>query len=88
MKLRFCVASFWKTAVSRPICATEPVACNTINGTATKPLYDRLLKVAQRKTAQADVKFDDQGRPIEQAEGEVDYGDNVLIVPPAEQAAK
>ena len=55
-----------------------------INGGDTKSLYDKLLKVAKRKTAQADVKFDDQGNPILEADVPVDYGDNVLIVPPAE----
>jgi DNA topoisomerase-6 subunit B len=42
-------------------------------------LYERLLAVAKRKTAQADLKFDKHGRPIEDEEQE-DFGDNVLIV--------
>ena len=38
-----------------------------------------LLKVAKRKTEQADIKLDDQGRVIKRTE-EDEYGDNVLIV--------
>jgi DNA topoisomerase-6 subunit B len=58
------------------------MAVSEINGADSKSLYERLLKVAKRKTAQADVKFDDQGKPILDAEAEEDYGDNVLIVKP------
>jgi len=43
-----------------------------------KDLYEKLLHVAKRKTAEADNKFDDRGRKVE--EGEEDLGDNVLIV--------
>jgi DNA topoisomerase VI subunit B len=57
-------------------------AVNEINGADKKKLYDQLLKVAKRKTAQADLKFDENGNPIFEEEGEVDYGDNVLIVKP------
>ena len=41
-------------------------------------LYERLLHVAKRKTAEADTKLDDRGKKIEAAEEE--FGDNVLIV--------
>jgi DNA topoisomerase-6 subunit B len=44
-----------------------------------KDLYERLLAVARRKTAEADIKFDDRGRKVEVPEEE-DFGDNVLIV--------
>jgi DNA topoisomerase-6 subunit B len=44
-----------------------------------KDLYERLLAVARRKTAEADTRFDDRGRKVEVREGE-DFGDNVLIV--------
>ncbi|MBA4019899.1 MAG: DNA topoisomerase VI subunit B [Pirellula sp.] len=54
-------------------------AVNEINGRDKKKLYDMLLKVAKRKTEQADIKLDDQGRVIKRAE-EDEYGDNVLIV--------
>jgi DNA topoisomerase-6 subunit B len=46
-----------------------------------KALYERLLSVAKRKTAEADTKLDDRGKKIEQSEE--DFGDNVLIVSPA-----
>ena len=49
-----------------------------INGTNRDELYQQLLKVAHRKTAQADVKLDDRGRAIE--DDLADYGDNVLLV--------
>jgi hypothetical protein len=38
-----------------------------------------LLKVAKKKTAQADMKIDESGNYVEPTE---DYGDNVLIVTP------
>ena len=41
-------------------------------------LYEQLLKVAKRKTSEADTRLDDRGRKIEE-EAE-DFGDNVLIV--------
>ena len=47
-----------------------------------KALYERLLHVAKRKTSEADTKLDDRGKKIEA--GEEDFGDNVLIVEPAE----
>jgi DNA topoisomerase-6 subunit B len=41
-------------------------------------LYERLLHVAKRKTAEADTRFDDRGN--KKVESEEDFGDNVLIV--------
>lgn len=41
-------------------------------------LYERLLHVAKRKTAEADTKLDDRGRKV--AEESENFGDNVLIV--------
>jgi DNA topoisomerase-6 subunit B len=41
-------------------------------------LYQRLLSVAKRKTAEADTKLDDRGKKIE--EDTEDLGDNVLII--------
>jgi DNA topoisomerase-6 subunit B len=41
-------------------------------------LYERLLHVAKRKTAEADTRLDDRGKKIEP--GEEDLGENVLIV--------
>jgi len=44
-----------------------------------KALYERLLSVAKRKTAEADTRLDDRGKRVEEDESE-DFGDNVLIV--------
>ncbi|MFN5757584.1 MAG: ATP-binding protein [Planctomycetia bacterium] len=51
-----------------------------INGVDRAKLYDQLLAVAKKKTAEADVKLDDRGRPIEDEE-ELELGDNCIIVP-------
>jgi len=40
--------------------------------------YEKLLGVGRKKTAEADIKFDDRGRKV--AEDEIDLGENVLIV--------
>jgi hypothetical protein len=42
-------------------------------------LFEQLLKVAKRKTSEADLRLDDRGKVIEDEE---DFGDNVLIVEP------
>jgi len=55
-----------------------------INRADRDALYERLLKVAKRKTKQADMQLDDRGRPIEA--GQDEFGDNVLIVPQTEPA--
>jgi DNA topoisomerase-6 subunit B len=52
-------------------------AVGEINGADNKTLYDQLLEVARRKTADADARYDERGRRV--AEGKA-YGDNVLIV--------
>jgi len=52
-------------------------AVSDINGTNRDALYEQLLHVAKRKTAEVDVKFDDRGRRVEES---MDFGDNVLIV--------
>jgi DNA topoisomerase-6 subunit B len=52
-----------------------------INGVDRAKLYDQLLAVAKKKTAEADVKLDDRGRPIEQDEEDLELGDNCIIVP-------
>ena len=51
-------------------------AVSAINGTNRDQLFEQLLKVAKRKTSEADVRLDDRGKVVE-AE---DFGDNVLIV--------
>ena len=53
-------------------------ACNELNGTDREALYEQLLKVAKRKTAEADLRMDERGRLVN---AEDDFGDNVLIVP-------
>ena len=44
-----------------------------------KDLYDRLLNVAKRRTAEADTKLDERGKKV-QTPLEDELGDNVLIV--------
>ncbi len=55
-------------------------AVSVINGVDRAKLYDQLLAVAKKKTAEADVKLDDRGRPIEEEE-DLDLGENCIIVP-------
>jgi DNA topoisomerase-6 subunit B len=47
-------------------------------------LYEQLLRVAKRKTADADARFDDRGRRVEEEEAE--FGENVIIVDPEASA--
>ena len=56
-------------------------AVSQINGTDRAKLYEQLLAVAKKKTAEADVRLDDRGRPIEDEE-ELELGDNCIIVSP------
>ena len=55
-------------------------AVSQINGSDRAKLYEQLLAVAKKRTAEADVKLDDRGRPI-QDEEELELGDNCIIVP-------
>jgi DNA topoisomerase-6 subunit B len=43
-----------------------------------KELYGRLVEIAKRKTAVADTQLNDRGQKV--AQGEEDFGENVLIV--------
>ena len=43
-----------------------------------KELYEKLLVVARKKTAEADTKLDDRGKRVEKVDEE--FGENVLIV--------
>jgi len=52
-------------------------AVSGINETDREALYSQLLTVAQRKTAEADAKFDQRGR---RRRKDSDFGDNVIIV--------
>ena len=53
-------------------------AVHDISGASQKTVYEDLLKIAKRVTANADAKYDKRGRRIEDAEE--DYGNNVLII--------
>jgi DNA topoisomerase-6 subunit B len=55
-------------------------AVSQINGSDRAKLYEQLLAVAKRKTAEADVKLDDRGRPIQEEEDDLDLGENCIIV--------
>jgi DNA topoisomerase-6 subunit B len=56
-------------------------AVSEINAADRVQLYDQLLSVAKRRTADADMKLDDRGRRIEDTE-EIATHENVLIVDP------
>lgn len=58
-------------------------AVSRINRADRQKLYDRLLLLAKKKTAEADVELDDRGRPLDQQEQ--DFGSNVLVVDLAER---
>ncbi len=60
-------------------------AVSTINGTDQRELYDQLVKVANKVTADADMKLDERGRKV--APEELDLGGSVLIVDPTTHAA-
>ena len=53
-------------------------AVSEINGVDRGGLYEELVSVARKRTAEADTKFDDRGRRIDPEAAE--FGDNVLIV--------
>lgn len=53
-------------------------AVSDINGVSRQQLYDDLMRVAQRKTKEADTRLDQRGQRI--TEDDELYGDNVLIV--------
>ncbi len=59
-------------------------AVSDINRVDRKKLYDQLLVVAKRKTAQADMKLDQRGRVVEGEEDDLESDPSVLIVRPAE----
>jgi DNA topoisomerase-6 subunit B len=58
-------------------------AVSQINHTDRKKLYDQLMLVAKKKTADADVTLDQRGRVIEEGDGELESDPSVLIVDPA-----
>ena len=58
--------------------ATAVSDIKDINAADRESLYKSLVEVAKRKTATADVEFDENGQAI--AEDEQDFGEHVLIV--------
>lgn len=56
-------------------------AVSGINEADRDALYNQLLNVAKKRTADADLQLDDRGRPVD--EEELDLGGNVLIVEPS-----
>ncbi len=51
-------------------------AVSRINSVERERLYEQLMAVAKKRTAEADMKLNDRGRPVE----DEDFGENVLIV--------
>jgi DNA topoisomerase-6 subunit B len=62
--------------------ANAVASIKELNDRSKKELYGRLVEVAKRKTAVADLQFDQRGKKVEAIEEEL--GDNVLIVNPDE----
>ena len=62
-------------------------AVSVINAAEERELYDQLLRVAKKHTAEADMKLDDRGRPIAEDPTEMNLGSGVLIVDPTEHGA-
>jgi DNA topoisomerase-6 subunit B len=60
-------------------------AVSDINAVDRTALYEQLLSVAKKRTAEADMKLDDRGRPVDDAE--LELGEYVLIVDPTEAPA-
>jgi DNA topoisomerase VI subunit B len=60
-------------------------AVNVLNNADKEKIYNQLLAVARIKTAQADARFDDRGRRIQEADAEM--GSGVLIVERDERGA-
>ena len=62
-------------------------AVSDINGAEREALYDELVKVAKKVTADADMKMDDRGRKVSPEEVELANDASVLIVDPLNAAA-
>ena len=62
-------------------------AVSEINGAEANALYEELLKVAKKVTADADMKMDDRGRKVSTEEIELAKDASVLIVDPLNAAA-
>jgi len=62
-------------------------AVSDISGVKQAELYDKLVRVAKKHTAEADMKLDDRGRKIKEQPEELKLGENVLIVDPSTHKA-
>ncbi len=62
-------------------------AVSEINGVKQPELYEQLVKVAKRRTSDADMKLDERGKKIVEDPTQLDLGENVLIVDPAQHEA-
>jgi DNA topoisomerase-6 subunit B len=62
-------------------------AVSEINGAEANSLYEELVKVARKVTADADMKMDDRGRKLSPEESELANDAAVLIVDPLTAAA-
>jgi len=62
-------------------------AVSDINGVERDGLYEELVKVAKRVTADADMKMDDRGRKVKSEADELAADGSVLIVDPVNHAA-
>ena len=62
-------------------------AVSEINGAEQEALYNELVKVAKKVTADADMKMDDRGRKVSPEEQELASDAAVLIVDPLNAAA-
>ncbi|MBN2580526.1 MAG: DNA topoisomerase VI subunit B [Pirellulales bacterium] len=60
-------------------------AVSSINKTDRQRLYDNLMRVARKRTAEADTQLDDRGRKID--ENSQEFGEHVLIVEQAEMTS-
>ena len=62
-------------------------AVSAINNADRNSLYEQLLEVAKSRTAMADVKLGEDGKPLEEDADDLDLGENVIIVNRSEPEA-
>ncbi|MCL2349102.1 MAG: DNA topoisomerase VI subunit B [Planctomycetaceae bacterium] len=62
-------------------------AVSAINNADRNSLYEQLLEVAKSRTAMADVKLGEDGKPLEEDTDDLDLGENVIIVNRSEHEA-
>lgn len=55
-------------------------AVSSINQVDRDEIYSQLVELAKAKTADADVKLDEHGRPIDEEEEPEEFGEGVLLV--------